>query len=450
MKRAKSIGKILGIALAILMVGAILGAAALPSGDLDKNQVSGQEDASYITVYATDLKGIEIASIEGEELFVSALVEGVSFTAASTGIHRFTIIGGASEVCPPEAQPNHPEWWGWKTEILIYKNRPIYWSGGYLAPERPNPANWDFLVGSSDFQPTYEAAEQTGKGMFVDIALEENEYVILVVNDCTGCFFDNSGGVYLSITILPPVPQYNLITHSSAGGSVTGPGEGTFTYDEGAVVDLVAEPAEGYCFAHWTGNATTIADVDAASTTVTMNGDYSVTANFERIPEHTLSISSAAGGSVTTPGEGDFTYEEGTVVGLEVEPDEGYQFVNWTGDVSTISNVEAASTTITMNDDYSITANFEAVGGCFIATAAYGTPMAEEIQILREFRDEYLLISRWGQALVDLYYRVSPPIADFVTDHPSLKPIVVAGFMPIVAMCSIVFEIVPQFTGNEA
>jgi hypothetical protein len=34
---------------------------------------------------------------------------------------------------------------------------------------------------------------------------------------------------------------------------------------------------------------------------------------------------------------------------------------------------------------------------CFIATSAYGTPMAEEIQILREFRDEYLLTNRWGK-----------------------------------------------------
>ena len=41
------------------------------------------------------------------------------------------------------------------------------------------------------------------------------------------------------------------------------------------------------------------------------------------------------------------------------EADEGYRFVNWTGDVGTIANVNAASTTITMNGDYSITANFE-------------------------------------------------------------------------------------------
>jgi hypothetical protein len=73
-------------------------------------------------------------------------------------------------------------------------------------------------------------------------------------------------------------------------------------------------------------------------------------------------------------------------------------------------------------------------GICFIATAAYGTPMAPQIQVLRDFRDEYLLTSPLGKGLVDFYYRVSPPIAEFITEHPSLKPIVRVGLVPAVAM----------------
>ncbi|MCX6010295.1 MAG: hypothetical protein NTW48_09785, partial [Chloroflexi bacterium] len=81
--------------------------------------------------------------------------------------------------------------------------------------------------------------------------------------------------------------------------------------------------------------------------------------------------------------------------------------------------------------------------GCFIATAAYGTPMAKEIQILREFRDEYLLTNPLGRAFVDFYYNVSPPIAEFITEHPSLKPIVRAGLVPAVAMSTIAVDTSP-------
>ena len=72
----------------------------------------------------------------------------------------------------------------------------------------------------------------------------------------------------------------------------------------------------------------------------------------------TLTITSTTGGSVTTPGEGTFTCAEGAVVNLLAQPEDGYQFVNWTGNVSTIANVNSAITAITANDSYSIRANF--------------------------------------------------------------------------------------------
>jgi hypothetical protein len=80
---------------------------------------------------------------------------------------------------------------------------------------------------------------------------------------------------------------------------------------------------------------------------------------------------------------------------------------------------------------------------CFIATAAYGTPMAEEIQILREFRDKHLLTNPVGKALVNLYYTSSPPVAEFITEHPSLKPKVRAALVPAVAMSAVVVNTTP-------
>ena len=76
-------------------------------------------------------------------------------------------------------------------------------------------------------------------------------------------------------------PAYNLTIASTAGGSVTTPGEGTFPYDEVTVVDLVATPGAGCRFVRWTGDVGTIADVNDPTTTITMNGDYKITAYFE-------------------------------------------------------------------------------------------------------------------------------------------------------------------------
>jgi hypothetical protein len=74
------------------------------------------------------------------------------------------------------------------------------------------------------------------------------------------------------------------------------------------------------------------------------------------------------------------------------------------------------------------------VSPCFIATAAYGTPMAPQIQVLRDFRDQYLITNPVGKALVEFYYKVSPPMAEFITEHPALKPVVRAALVPAVAL----------------
>lgn len=79
--------------------------------------------------------------------------------------------------------------------------------------------------------------------------------------------------------------QYELTITSTSGGSVIEPGEGTFIYDEGAVVNLVAEAGGSCGFAEWTGDVETITDVSAAATTIIMNDSYSITGSFGIIIE---------------------------------------------------------------------------------------------------------------------------------------------------------------------
>jgi polyhydroxybutyrate depolymerase len=247
---------------------------------------------------------------------------------------------------------------------------------------------------------------------------------------------------------LPPLKYCLTIRSSSTMGSVTTPGHNAFTIvsdpetnvyiststlffsaDNGThVVNLTATPQSKCRFVNWTGNVTTIGSVTAATTTITIspNTDYEITATF--VAQHDLTVSSTSGGSVTVPGTGTHTYDAGAVVPLTATPDSGYYFVNWSGN-GTVGNSHTASTTITMNGDYSITANFAQTapsggGGCFIATAAYGTPTAKQLDVLRAFRDDVLLKSTVGSRLVDLYYKVSPPIANFISEHNVVRTLV--------------------------
>ena len=62
-------------------------------------------------------------------------------------------------------------------------------------------------------------------------------------------------------------------------------------------------------------------------------------------------------------------------------------------------------------------------GGCFIATAAFGSVMEPQVVSLRQFRDRFLLTNAPGKIFVNLYYTYSPPFAKFISAHESLKKI---------------------------
>jgi hypothetical protein len=73
-------------------------------------------------------------------------------------------------------------------------------------------------------------------------------------------------------------------------------------------------------------------------------------------------------------------------------------------------------------------------GGCFIATAAYGSYMESHVMILRQVRDTYLLNSHMGNLFVQTYYKYSPPMADFIARHDWLRSLVRIGLAPVVGI----------------
>jgi len=181
--------------------------------------------------------------------------------------------------------------------------------------------------------------------------------MIALVAGMAGCSGSGDGG--------DGGKSYTLTIDSTTGGvvtvdNVTIPGKSILTYDAGTVDSLKATPDRGYQFVRWTGDVYTVGNVHASETIITVNGDYYIMADFEVPPpvQYSLNIIGPAHGSVTNPGEGRFIYEEGTMVNLVAKPASDYEFAYWTGDVDTIANVNAASTTIIMNGDYYICVHF--------------------------------------------------------------------------------------------
>lgn len=71
-------------------------------------------------------------------------------------------------------------------------------------------------------------------------------------------------------------------------------------------------------------------------------------------------------------------------------------------------------------------------GGCFIATAAYGSLMESHVRILCDFRDRFLLTNGFGKTFVHVYYKYSPPVADFIEKNDILRAMVRASLLPLV------------------
>lgn len=103
-----------------------------------------------------------------------------------------------------------------------------------------------------------------------------------------------------------------------------------------------------------------------------------------------------------------------------------------------LGGTATAKTLVSVTDEQAaignrtVTGSSGSGGGCFIASAAFGSYLEPEVQVLRDFRDNYLLTSGAGKFLVSSYYRISPPIADFIAQHEILKTVVRVALTPVV------------------
>ena len=92
------------------------------------------------------------------------------------------------------------------------------------------------------------------------------------------------------------------------------------------------------------------------------------------------------------------------------------------------------------NESYATTGDDS---GCFIATAAYGSPMEAHVKTLRDFRDHFLATNSPGKIFLHLYYRYSPPIAHYIQYHSILRFVIRWALLPFVWISQIFLSLGP-------
>jgi len=225
-------------------------------------------------------------------------------------------------------------------------------------------------------------------------------------------------------------------------------------YAAGTVVNITTAAAPGYQFGNWTALAGAFGNATAAETTFTMPAqNVTVTANFEEVsppPEAPTVTTQAASGISTGSATLHVNYTVGDFSPVQVRfaykksTDSAWAYTDWVPK-SADGTYAAPLTGLSSNTEYDFKAEITYAStviesaiiqfitamsslppsqGCFIATAAYGTPTAEQIDVLREFRDIVLLESIAGSQFVALYYQLSPPVADFIAGNELLRTLV--------------------------
>jgi hypothetical protein len=127
--------------------------------------------------------------------------------------------------------------------------------------------------------------------------------------------------------------------------------------------------------------------------------------------------------------------------GTEVQTDTSVTAASYTNTSAANGSWNVSAIVTNANGTDMQTWTWTVTSPCFIATAAYGTPLHEDINVLRDFRDEYLMPYPAGRTFVKIYYSSSPPLADLIRGNAWLRTAVREGLVkPLVAITRRVVE----------
>ncbi|MDG5816739.1 RICIN domain-containing protein [Chitinispirillales bacterium ANBcel5] len=229
------------------------------------------------------------------------------------------------------------------------------------------------------------------------------EHILDRVEDVEGIVREHAGRSFEAATD-DPLEYYSLTLSTTGNGSVRAEPQRT-SFAEGTIVTITANPEPGWALTNWSG------DVGGSgnSITVAMDGDKSITANFSEsdVPVFELTVNVNGDGTVN-PSSGIF--EQGDEVELSALPRSGWVFESWSGDIEGTSGF----TTITMDSDKTVTANFiEGSSGDVKPVGSFVTePLTSADFNERAF---YMFINRSNGKAIDIQNRSIENDASIIT-----------------------------------
>ncbi|GEM_PF-1315778 len=428
---------VLMLLIAVAPAGPVIGDVGSGHGFYGTVKLDG-EDAAVGTVVSARVGGVEYGrdeiTVAGE---YGLIVQGDIDEGATI---EFYVPGG-------KADQTHPFHSGWTTTLDLTATTPAYTLTMVADPE----------VGGNASDLTGEPSYAAGSEVEIEAAASEG-YRFAEWTSPAGEFVDRFMTVTTFIMPAQDVTVTANFVEAYALNVTWSPEEGGTAFDDtkdapyaaGTAVNITAVPEQGYMFVNWTSDPEEIIDNElAAQTFLTMPaGDVTVTASFQVRPEDPTVTTGAATDITTRAAVISMTYTTGNYSEVDVRfaikkaVDVTWVHYPWVSRTED-GTYSYGETELASNTEYEFKAQLKYDGTviegevrrfitasqadiifppfCFIATAAYGTPSAEQIDVLREFRDVVLIQNSLGFRFVSLYYQFSPPVAEVISESSLLR-----------------------------
>ncbi|MGA2092466.1 MAG: CotH kinase family protein, partial [Sedimentisphaerales bacterium] len=335
-------------------------ALANSSGDMIIDAATNSNTGTYTTNNSfTKAVDLSVSNFDGVAGYKSAT--GASETPSvthSTSTGRQSLIGFVVKGIPP-AKATNPSPANVATNVAVTTD--LSWTPGTGATSH------DVYFGTTN-PPTFQGNQTTGVTFDTGTMAKGTTYYWRIDEKNAGGTTTGDVWSFTTIVAVPGQTSAPIPANGATGLSVTTDlswtaGSGATSHD--VYFDTVNPPSFVLNQTGTTYDTGTMANgttyywrIDEKNPGGTTTGDVW---SFTTIVSRTLNVSSNDGGNVTTPGEGDFQYDNGTNTSIVATADANYHFVNWTGTAVTAGKVAgptSASTTVLMDADYTVVANF--------------------------------------------------------------------------------------------